>query len=131
MVVIVQADQVSKLKVPGMTGSLTGNTFHSTTVTKDAVGVVVEEFVSWFVEFGTGVCLCDGKTDGIGETLTKGAGCDLDTGGIMGFRVAGCFASNLLYIVLVVIFENGIVARCETNSEVLDVVDGEIISVEM
>ena len=42
MVVVVQADQVAQLKVARLAGSLAGNTLHSTSITKDAVGMIVD-----------------------------------------------------------------------------------------
>jgi hypothetical protein len=41
--------------------------------------VVVEDLVAVLVEGGAEVSLSDGKTDGVGETLTEGTGGDLDT----------------------------------------------------
>jgi hypothetical protein len=58
--------------------------------------VVVDELIAGLVEDSRSVLLCNGKTDGVGETLTKRSSGDLDTGGIMSFGMAGCDAVNLL-----------------------------------
>lgn len=96
MVVIVDGNQVAQLQVTRSGGSLASNSLHSTTITEDHVCVVVNEVESRLVEDGCGMRLRNSKTDGIGETLAKRASCDLDTGGVVSFGVAGSDAVNLL-----------------------------------
>ena len=96
MVVIVDGNEVSELQVTGSGGSLAGNTLHSATITEEHVDVVVDQLVAGLVEDGGGVLLSNGETDGIGETLTKRASGDLDTGGVVGLGVTGCDAVDLL-----------------------------------
>lgn len=58
--------------------------------------MVVDEIEPGLVEDSSSVCLGHGETDGIGETLAERAGGDLDTGGVMGFRVTRCDRVDLL-----------------------------------
>lgn len=96
MVVIVDSNEVTELQVTSGTGSFASNTLHSTTITEDGVCVVVEKVVAGLVEDGGTVSLGDGETNGVGETLTKRAGGDLNTGGVVGFRVTRGLAIDLL-----------------------------------
>lgn len=45
--------------------------------------MVVDQLEAGLVEDGASVPLSNGKTDGVGETLTEGTGGDLDTGGVV------------------------------------------------
>lgn len=96
MVVIVDSNQVVELQVTSSTGGLAGNTLHSTAITEEDIGVVVDQVVSGLVENGCGVLLSNGQTDGVGETLTKGTSGDLDTRGVVRLGVTGGDAVNLL-----------------------------------
>lgn len=96
MVVVVDHDEVAELKVASSRGGLTGNTLHGATIAEEAVGVVVDEVVAGLVEGGGGVLLGDGKTDGVGETLTKRTSGDLNAGGVVSLGVAGGDAVELL-----------------------------------
>lgn len=87
MVVIVKSNEVTELQVTSSASSLASNTLHSTTITEDGVCVVVEELIAGLVEDASTVSLGNGKTNGVGKTLTEGASCDLDTGSLVGFRV--------------------------------------------
>lgn len=58
--------------------------------------MVVDELEAGLVEDGAGVSLSNGETDGVGETLAQRAGCDFDTGCVVGLGVAGCDAVDLL-----------------------------------
>jgi hypothetical protein len=60
--------------------------------------VVVDQFEAGLVEDSRRVRLGNGETDGIGETLAERASGDLDTRGIMRFRVTGADAVDLLYM---------------------------------
>jgi len=74
-----------------------GNTLHGTSITEESVGVVVDQLESGLVEDGGSVALSDGKTDSVGETLSKRTGGDFNTGSVVLFRVTGCDAVDLLY----------------------------------
>lgn len=100
MVVVVQADQVAKLKMASSTGGLTGNTFHSTSIAEDAVCVVVEQVVSWSVENSGRVSLGNGKANSIGKTLAEGPGCDFDSRGVVSFRMAGSDTAKFLSVAI-------------------------------
>lgn len=96
LVVIIHANQVAQLQVSSHGRSLGGNALHGATITKDAIGVVVDQVVPRLVELSRGVRLGDGKTNRVRETLTQGTSRDLHSGGIMGFRVARGDAIHLL-----------------------------------
>jgi len=72
------------------------NTFHSTAITKEAEGVVVDKLVTWLVEDCGGVGLSNGKTDCICEALTKGTCGHLDTWCIVGLWVTRADAVDCL-----------------------------------
>jgi hypothetical protein len=93
VVVIVDGNEVSELQVTGSGGSLASNTLHGAAITEEHVDVVVDQLVAGLVEDGSSVLLSNGETDGIGETLTKRASSDLDTGGL---GVTGGDAVDLL-----------------------------------
>lgn len=63
--------------------------------------MVVDKVISGLVEHGSSVLLSDSQTDGIGETLTEGSGSDLNTWSVVGLRMAGCDAVDLLQAVSV------------------------------
>lgn len=77
-------------------GSFTSNALHSATISKECKGVVIDELKSWLIELGSGMGLCDCKTDGIGKTLAEGASSNFDTGCILSFGVTRCDAINCL-----------------------------------
>jgi hypothetical protein len=73
------------------------------------------------------------ETDGIGETLAKRASGDFDTGGVMSLRVTGGDAVNLLWG-RSVIDHTGVAIDARVGStytEVLEVVDGDLVAEEM
>lgn len=70
VVVIVDGDQIAELQVTSSRSSLAGNTFHSTSITEEHECVVVDKLEARLVEDSRSVRLSNGKTDGIGETLT-------------------------------------------------------------
>lgn len=96
MVVIVDSNEVTELQVTSGTGSFASNTLHSTAITEDGICVVVEKFIAGLIEDGGSVSLSNGETDGVGETLTKRTGGDLNTGGIVRLRVTRGLAVELL-----------------------------------
>jgi hypothetical protein len=97
VVVIVDTNQVAKLKVTGHGGGLGGNTLHNTAITEEHVGVVVEQIEAGLVVDTTGVGLGHGETDGVGKTLAERTSGDLNTGGVVGLGVTGGDAVNLLH----------------------------------
>ena len=96
LVVIVQADEVAQLEMAGHRSSLAGNALHSTAITENAVGVVVDQVIAGLVENGSGMRLGNGEADSVAETLAQGTGSDLNSWGVMGFRVTWCDAVHLL-----------------------------------
>lgn len=96
VVVIVDGNQVAKLKVTGHGGSLAGNTLHSATITEEHVGVVVEKLEAGLVVDTTGVGLSHGETNSVGKTLTERTSGDLNTGGVVSLGVTGGDAVELL-----------------------------------
>jgi len=97
VVVVVDGNQVAELQVTSGGGSLRGNTLHGATVTEEAVGVVVDEVEAGLVEGTSGLGLGHGKTNSVGETLTKRTSGDLDTGGVVSLGVTGGDAVNGLF----------------------------------
>ena len=112
-------------------GSLAGNTLHSTAITEEAICVVVEELIAGLVEGCTGLGLGNGESNGVGETLTQGAGGDLNTRGVVSLRVTGGFAVELLNCVSMILPDGGLLGRGGTNAEVLQVIHGKVIAKEM
>jgi hypothetical protein len=96
MVVIVESNKVAEFQVTSCASSLAGNTLHSTTITEDGVCVVVEKLIAGLVEHTSAVSLGNGKTNGVGETLTERTGCDLNTRGLVGLRVTWGDTAELL-----------------------------------
>ena len=92
VVVVVDADEVTELQVTSSGSGLTSNTLHGATVTEEEKGVVVDEVVAGLVVHGSGVCLGNSKTNGVGETLTERTSGHLNTGCVVRFRVTGCDA---------------------------------------
>lgn len=80
----------------GHAGGFAGDTLHGTAITKEAVGVVIDEVVARLVEDGSGVSLGNSKTNGVGKALAQGTGGDLNTRGIVGLGMARGNAVELL-----------------------------------
>ena len=96
VVVIVNGNQVAELEMASHGCSLAGNTLHSTTITEEREGVVVDQIKAGLVELSSGVRLGNGKTDSVGETLAERTGGDLNARCVVVCRMAGCFAVDLL-----------------------------------
>lgn len=129
MVVVVDGNQVAELQVTGHGGGLTGNTLHSTAITEEAVGVVVEKLEIGLVEDTTGVSLGNGQTNSVGETLTEGTGGHLNTGGVMGLGVAGGDAVELLGKISTRLFLG--MEFWKTYTESLKVIQSELVTEEV
>jgi hypothetical protein len=82
--------------------SFTGNALHSTTIAKNAEGMVGNEIKPISVEDGSRVSLSNGKANGIAKTLAKRTSGDLDTGSIMGFRMTRSNAADLAKVFQIV-----------------------------
>lgn len=81
---------------------LTRDTFHRATIAKDGVGVVGEEIEAWLVKLGSSVCLGNGKTDGIGETLAEWTSRDFNARSVTRFWMAGSDAVDLTEVLEIV-----------------------------
>ena len=73
MIIIVDSNEPAELQMASNTGGLGGNAFHSTTVTEEYIGVVVDEVKPWLVERSSHVRLGKSKTNGVTETLAERA----------------------------------------------------------
>jgi len=89
VVVIVKGNEVSELKVTSEGSGLGGDTLLQATVTGEHVSVVGEKGESVLVVGGSQVSLGNGKTDSVGETLTKRTSGDLDTLSVADLGVTG------------------------------------------
>jgi hypothetical protein len=69
MVVVINADEVAQLQVPCHAGSFACNALHSTPISKEAESVIVDQLKARFIEHRSGMCLSNGQTNRIGETL--------------------------------------------------------------
>lgn len=92
-------------------GSLRGNTLHSTAIAEEHISVVVDQIKAILVELCRSMCLCNGKTDSVGESLTERASGDFNAGCVVGFWVARCDGVDL--------------------AEVLEVIDGDGVAEEV
>ena len=91
-VAVVEADEFAETKSAGQRAGFGGYAFHQAAVAEEDVGVVVYERQVVAVVARSQMTLGDGHPDGGGDTLTKRAGGDFDSGGVAVFRVAGGFA---------------------------------------
>ena len=80
----------------GRASGFAGNALHSTAITEKCKSVVVDQFESGLVEFGSCMGLRNGKADSIGEPLTEWTSRNLYTWRILSFGVAGGYAVNRL-----------------------------------
>ena len=126
MVVIVDHDQVPKLQVTCGRRCLAGDALHGAAIAKKAVGVVVDNFEARPVEDRACMGLCNGKTNSIAEALPEGTRGDLDTIGVMRFRMTGRDAVDLLSKSL-----SAIRPRCRTDvlyPEIFEVIHCHLVS---
>lgn len=124
-VVIIDGNQVAELQVAGERSSLRGDTLHVASISHEDVCVVVDELETWLVKLGTGLALSNGKTNSVGETLSKWTGGDLDTWSIVGFRVTWSSGVDVLKGLL-----GWFLAGCPifAYSEVLEVIHGQVVT---
>lgn len=96
MVVIIYHDKVSQLQMSSRTSCFTGNSLHSTTISKERICVIVDQVESRFVEFSGCVCLRNCQADSVGESLAEWASGHFNTRRIMRFRMTRGDAIDLL-----------------------------------
>lgn len=72
------------------------NAFHSTAITKESKGVIIDDFKTRLVEVSSCGRLCDGQSNSIGEALTKRASGNLNAWSILGFGMSGSDTINAL-----------------------------------
>ena len=77
-VVVVQDDELAKAEMSSEGGGLGGHPLLQAAVAADDVGVMVEDGHVGLVVGGGHVALGDGQADGVGDSLAKGTGADLD-----------------------------------------------------
>lgn len=97
-------------------------------ITHEDICVVVNEVKSWLVELGRLVHLRNGKTNCVREALTKRAGGDLNSLGLVGLRVAWGDAVDALSLVNTGL---GKPKSYGTYSEGLEVIEGDSIPGKM
>ena len=69
MIVVIDHDEISQLQVTCGTSSLACNSLHSTSISENAVGMIVDYLKTRLVEDGSSMGLGNGKTDSIGKSL--------------------------------------------------------------
>lgn len=69
MIVVIYADKVAQLQVPGSAGSFTCDALHCTPIPKKAESVIVDQFKARLVENGTSMCLSNSQADSICDAL--------------------------------------------------------------
>jgi hypothetical protein len=111
VVIVVDADEISQLQMASHASGLAGNALHGAAITKEAVGMVVDNVEAILVVDSSSVCLGNGKTDSISKTLAEWAGGDFDTRSVVGFRMAG---RDAVYL-----------------TEMFDVIEGDTVSEQM
>lgn len=87
--------------------------------------MVVDQIKTRLVEDSTGVSLSNGKTNGIGKTLTERSSGHLNAGGIVGLGVARSDAVDLLPTVSLSLRAPD---ERKTYSEILEVVQRHLVS---
>ena len=78
VVLVVEVDQLAELEIAGDGGRFEGDAFHDIAVGDDAIGVVIDDFVTRTIEGCGEEPLGDGKADPVGEALTQWSGGDFD-----------------------------------------------------
>lgn len=96
VVVVVDGNQVAELQVTSHGSSLAGNALHGAAIAEEHVSVVVDKLKVGLIENGGSMRLANSETDGVGETLTKGASGDFNTGSVVRLGVTGGDAVDLL-----------------------------------
>jgi hypothetical protein len=111
MIVIIDSNQIAQLQMSSQTSSLASHALHSTSISEKDVRVICDKREAILVEDSRGVCLGNGQTDCVAETLTKRPSGDFNAGSVVGLWMA---RGDAVYL-----------------TEVLDVVKAERIAEEM
>jgi hypothetical protein len=88
VIVVIDSDQVSELQMPRQTSCFARNALLCTSVPEEDICVIVDYLEPRFIESCCGIGLSNGETDGVGKSLAKRASGDLDSRGVMGFRMS-------------------------------------------
>lgn len=59
MIIIIDHDEIAQLQMTSSTSSFTGDTLHSTAISKEGKGMVVDQFEPRLVEFSCCMSLCN------------------------------------------------------------------------
>ena len=92
---IVEHDQLAQAEVPGQRRRLVADSFHQISVTRQCIGVVIDDRVLRRIEPCSHHPFRNGQPHGIGESLSERAGGRLHTGLDASFRVSGCLRTEL------------------------------------
>ena len=113
--------------------SFTRNTLHSTTISKECKGMVIDQLKAWLVEFGSCVGLRNCKTNSVCKPLTEGTSSNLDTRSILSFGVARGDAIYCLYCPIESAAIQGKIGTGSENtySEGFEIVQGHSVTEEM
>lgn len=125
LVVIVDSNQVTELQVTSCGSCFGSDTFHSTAITKEDKGVVVDQLVARFVEDSGSVGLSNGKTDCICKTLAKRTCGHLNTWCVVGLWVTWADAVDCL---LHHISTSFLGTAADTYSKPLDIIHRELVA---
>ncbi len=116
VIVVVDGNQIAELQMSGQARRLAGNTFHGTTISKEAVRMVGDQVKAGLVELGRGVGLTDGQTDRVRETLSQWTGRHFDTGRVVRLGMARSDAVDGLILKLKMELSNwGVIYLHETS----------------
>jgi hypothetical protein len=96
MIVVINADEVAQLQVACHAGCFACDTLHSTPISKEAEGVIIDQLKTRLIEQGSRMRLSDGQTNSIGETLAQGSCRNFDAGSVMGFGMTWGDAVDML-----------------------------------
>ena len=94
MIIIIYHDQVPQLQMPGSTRGFARDTLHCTAITEKGKRMVIDQLETGLIKFGCSMGLCNGKTHGIGEPLTKWTCGHLDAWSILSFWMTRSNAIN-------------------------------------
>lgn len=131
MIVIIDHDEISQLQMPRKTGSFAGDTFHRTTISKETIRVVIDNFIVRFIVYSAAMCLRDSQSHGISEPLTERARCNFDALCVMRFWVPRGYAVDGLIgiIMLMKIPEPG--RHQATHAESFDIIKRQFVAKQM
>ena len=93
-VIVVQNDQLAELEVAGERGSFRRDAFHQVAVARDAIGVVVDDFLFAIVRRGE-LSFRDRESDRIADALAERPRGHFHAGGMVELRVARRLTAQL------------------------------------